>query len=130
MSSTDFLDFKEDLLKNEKIRKAYDELQPKYDLIRRCRMTQAEMTKLEKSITGIETAVSYIGQDITEIKKQFTDLNGSVKETMVKLAKTTEVAKNAQESASDCRKYIDKITIAVIGSIITAIASIVCAVIK
>jgi len=62
---------------------------------------------------------------IPGIEKHLRDLNGVVSDTIAKLAKTEQISKNSSSKADSNRHYLDKITIAVIASIITALGSII-----
>ena len=78
--------------------------------------------------------------DISSIYGEFKALNGSLRTTMIELAATTEVAKTAQKMAEKAneaaiqnprenRRYMDKITIAVITSSAAAMVAIICGVV-
>jgi len=62
---------------------------------------------------------------IPEINKHLSELNHHIEATNVKLAKTDELAKGANTRAENNRHYMDKMTIAVMASIITALGSII-----
>ena len=79
--------------------------------------------------------------DIADIKSQFRGLNGSVKETMIKLAVTDTLAKNNQkkveeallaavENPKENRRYIDRLFITALGSLMTALAAIIVVIIE
>lgn len=97
----------------------------------------------EKKITMavLSSKIDNIGYDITEINKQFKELNGSVKDTIVKLAVTNTVAQSAQRRADEAhleaienpkenRHYIDRLFITALGSLLTALIAIIVVVIE
>lgn len=60
---------------------------------------------------------------IPKIEEHLRELNSSATEIQIKLAKTDEIAKSACEHAKSNRRYIDKLTIAVIVAVISALIS-------
>jgi hypothetical protein len=52
-----------------------------------------------------------------------------IEETNIKIAKTEEIAKESKKSVVDCRKYVDKLVIAVIGASATAVISLIVAIV-
>ena len=95
-------------------------------------MKENQMLMLEHIIT--------VQKDIKDIKDQFKELNGSVRDTIIKLAKAEAIANQAQKRADEAhlqsivnprenRRYIDKLFITALGSMLTAVAAIIAAVI-
>ena len=66
---------------------------------------------------------------IPGIEKHLRELNGAISDTIAKLAKTEQISKNSNNKADSNRHYLDKLTIAVIGAIITAVGSVIVVVI-
>ena len=52
-----------------------------------------------------------------------------ISETNNKIAKTKAIADEAKTNAGDCRKYVDKLVIAVIGASATAVISLIVAIV-
>jgi len=69
-------------------------------------------------------------KDIPKIKDHLKEINGTVRDTCVKIARNEEIAKDARETASSNRKYIDKIIIAVIAASVAACAAVASAIIQ
>ena len=85
--------------------------------------------------------IEEVKKDVSDIKKQFKELNGSVRETIVKLAKTELIANQAQKRADEAhlqsienprenRRYIDKLFITALGRLVTALAAIIVVIIE
>ena len=88
-------------------------------------MTQKEKEMLAVVVERLEN----VKQDTEEIKQHQQYQNGKISDTMIKLAKTDEIAKESKASAVDCRKYVDKLVIAVIGASATAVISLIVAIV-
>ena len=81
-----------------------------------------------------------VKKDVADIVIQFKELNGNVRDTILKLALTEALARDNQKKAEEAhkaaienprenRRYIDKLFITALGSMITAVAAIIAAVI-
>jgi Tfp pilus assembly protein FimV len=62
---------------------------------------------------------------LPEINKHLEKLNDSISQTNIKLAKTNAIAEAADRKADANRRYIDKASIAIGVSIITALGAII-----
>ncbi len=88
------------------------------------------MTKQETvQLVTLMEQVKNIKEDTDKIIKHQEYQNGKISETMVKLAKTAEIAKESKKCVVDCRKYVDKLVIAVIGASATAVISLIVAIV-
>jgi len=96
-------------------------------------------TMKESQIVMLEHIIT-VQKDIKDIKDQFKELNGSVRDTIIKLAKAETIAQQAQKRADEAhlqsienprenRRYIDKLFITALGSMLTAVAAIIAAII-
>jgi len=54
----------------------------------------------------------------------------SIEETNIKIAKTDEIARESQKASLDLRKYVDKLVVAVIGTLATAVISLIIAILQ
>lgn len=89
------------------------------------------MTQKENEMLAVLVErVNNIKGDTEEIKNYQQCQNGKISETMVKLAKTDEIAKEAQQSVINCRKYIDKVIVGVIGSAASAVIALIIALVN
>ena len=62
---------------------------------------------------------------LPEMREHLAKLNDSISATNIKLAKTDEIAKNANSKADNNRRYLDKATIAIGVAVITGLGSII-----
>lgn len=84
--------------------------------------------KRDKKLTINDMAISMATIEervkvLPSMDKHLGRLNGSISETNVKLASTTEIAKAADKKSDNNRRYLDKLTIALIAAIVTGMAS-------
>jgi len=84
------------------------------------------MNKREISqISVVATDVKWLRENAVKVDRHFEKLNGAVVDALIKLAKTDEIAKSAQSKSDSNRKYLDRITIAIIVAVITTIGAVV-----
>ena len=99
-----------------------------------------EPTTKESQIIMLEHIIT-VRKDISDIKIQFKELNGSVRDTILKLSKAEAIAQQAQKRADEAhlqsienpkenRRYIDKLFITALGSLVTALAAIIVVIIE
>ena len=69
-------------------------------------------------------------EKIPVIEKHLKDINGTIAETNIKLAKTEEIANEARDRAKTNSGRIDKITITAVAASIAALAAIASAVLQ
>jgi hypothetical protein len=89
-------------------------------------MTKDETIKLATLIQQVKD----VKDDTASINKHLSTLNGAVSETVVKLAKAEEIAKQACEKSNDNRGYIDKLVIAILASSASAVIALIIAIVK
>ena len=98
-----------------------------------------EPTIKESQLLMLERIIE-VKKDVANIVIQFKELNGNVRDTILKLALTEALARENQKNVEEAhkaaienprenRRYIDKLFITALGSMITAVAAIIAAVI-
>ena len=98
------------------------------------------LTIKESQLLMLEN-IKEVKEDISDIKSQFKELNGSVKETIIKLSKAEALAAHAKlkadeagiaavENPKENRRYIDRLFITALGSLMTALAAIIVVIIE
>ena len=83
-------------------------------------MARLSITQRDELLIRLDERI----EKLPEIERHLDKLNGSVNETNIKLAATSTIAKSADKKADGNRKYMDKLTIAVIVAILTGVASV------